>query len=114
MRSSLGVSVLVALGLIALGQIVFAQTTTPCLGCVDAPLCLDTCAYANDGVCQDGGPNSADSSCAYGTDCADCGGRPYDSGKGIGFENKVLPKGYVGSPGDPGEPGLCPRFSLSY
>ena len=37
--------------------------------------CLNTCAFANDAVCQDGGPGSVDSSCGMGTDCDDCGVR---------------------------------------
>src|SRR5690554_5642038 len=39
------------------------------------PLCTNTCAYAFDGVCDDGGPGSAYSVCDYGSDCADCGPR---------------------------------------
>lgn len=38
-------------------------------------LCQDSCAYARNNVCDDGGPNSAYADCAYGTDCADCGPR---------------------------------------
>lgn len=34
--------------------------------------CLNTCEYANDNNCQDGGPGSRSSFCAYGTDCDDC------------------------------------------
>jgi len=36
------------------------------------------CAYALDGACQDGGPNSVSSKCSLGTDFADCGTRYYD------------------------------------
>lgn len=36
-------------------------------------LCLNTCQYAYDGECDDGGPGAAFSLCDYGTDCADCG-----------------------------------------
>jgi len=39
------------------------------------PLCMDTCQYAFDGECDDGGPGSMFAECAYGTDCADCGPR---------------------------------------
>ncbi|MCB9554579.1 MAG: hypothetical protein H6707_00665 [Deltaproteobacteria bacterium] len=35
-------------------------------------LCSNTCATANDGECDDGGPWSDTSHCALGTDCADC------------------------------------------
>jgi hypothetical protein len=42
-------------------------------------LCTNTCEYANDGDCDDGGPSSDTSLCDYGTDCGDCGTR-YGSG----------------------------------
>ena len=42
-------------------------------------VCENTCggcgAWASDGACDDGGPESAYSECAYGTDCFDCGER---------------------------------------
>jgi hypothetical protein len=38
-------------------------------------LCSDSCQYAGDGECDDGGPGAAYDVCAYGTDCADCGPR---------------------------------------
>lgn len=34
--------------------------------------CMETCATAGDGTCQDGGPGSKSSTCAPGTDCTDC------------------------------------------
>jgi hypothetical protein len=38
--------------------------------------CSNTCNYASDGDCDDGGPGSEFSgSCSLGTDCADCGTR---------------------------------------
>lgn len=37
--------------------------------------CNNTCAYASDGDCDDGGPNSDYSLCALGSDCDDCGDR---------------------------------------
>ncbi|MFK7992458.1 MAG: DUF418 domain-containing protein [Sandaracinaceae bacterium] len=40
------------------------------------PGCADTCESANDGECDDGGPDSLFDVCALGTDCADCGVRP--------------------------------------
>lgn len=46
--------------------------------CYSAPcetLCANTCEYAYDGQCDDGGPGSEFAVCEYGTDCADCGGR---------------------------------------
>ena len=42
---------------------------------VVTPICDDSCATANDGVCNDGGTDSADATCALGTDCTDCGDR---------------------------------------
>ncbi len=35
--------------------------------------CTNTCEFANDGICDDGGPNSFSRSCDLGTDCGDCG-----------------------------------------
>lgn len=37
--------------------------------------CRDTCAYSNDGACDDGGLGSEYSDCNVGTDCWDCGSR---------------------------------------
>ena len=37
--------------------------------------CDDTCAYAYDGACDDGGAGSEFNVCALGTDCGDCGSR---------------------------------------
>lgn len=48
---------------------------------VDAPPappdddCSNTCLYAFDGTCDDGGPGSSFSLCMLGTDCSDCGSR---------------------------------------
>ena len=39
------------------------------------PGCSNTCATANDGECDDGGPDSLYSICDLGTDCNDCGPR---------------------------------------
>jgi len=38
-------------------------------------LCDDTCDFAYDGECGDGGPGSTWDVCEYGTDCSDCGPR---------------------------------------
>jgi hypothetical protein len=50
--------------------------------CMDAPvtLCTNTCQYAMDGACDDGGAGAAFSVCDLGTDCADCGSRMGGSG----------------------------------
>ena len=37
--------------------------------------CTNTCAYASDGECDDGGPGSEFATCVRGTDCFDCGVR---------------------------------------
>jgi uncharacterized protein len=37
--------------------------------------CQNTCAYANDNECDDGGPGALNSLCSYGSDCNDCGAR---------------------------------------
>ncbi|MDA7744754.1 hypothetical protein N8911_01510 [bacterium] len=38
-------------------------------------LCDDSCPFANDGVCDDGGKDSLHDVCQLGTDCNDCGER---------------------------------------
>ena len=44
--------------------------------------CFNTCPghpeFADDGVCDDGGPGAVYSNCPYGTDCADCSARFHD------------------------------------
>ena len=37
--------------------------------------CSDTCLYARDGECDDGGPGADFHECPVGTDCGDCGPR---------------------------------------
>jgi len=54
-------------------------------------LCTNTCTYANDGDCDDGGPNSDYSLCAYGTDCGDCGPRPATSAADAGTGPEPTP-----------------------
>jgi serine/threonine protein kinase len=45
-------------------------------GCFERnTICYNTCQWANDGECDDGGPGSLYNICAFGTDCADCGPR---------------------------------------
>ena len=38
-------------------------------------VCTDTCVFASDGECDDGGPGYITDFCDYGTDCSDCGPR---------------------------------------
>ena len=45
-------------------------------------LCDNSCQYANDGECDDGGPFSDYDYCGFGTDCADCGPRDDLDGDG--------------------------------
>ena len=47
--------------------------TVDCIG--GATSCTNTCTYASDGDCDDGGPGSDYSLCTLGTDCDDCGAR---------------------------------------
>ena len=42
---------------------------------VDPFLCNEGCFGTRDGICEDGGPGSANALCAFGSDCADCGVR---------------------------------------
>jgi len=46
-------------------------------GCpeIEDQICSDTCEWAFDGECDDGGPNALYDLCALGSDCADCGRR---------------------------------------
>uniref|UniRef100_A0A7S2CHA0 Peptidase S1 domain-containing protein n=1 Tax=Haptolina brevifila TaxID=156173 RepID=A0A7S2CHA0_9EUKA len=37
------------------------------------PHCRNTCEYASDGACDDGGPGSEFAACGVGSDCSDCG-----------------------------------------
>ena len=58
----------------SLAAVVFGLTSLS--GCFpdveEEALCENTCQYAFDGECDDGGPNSQYSLCDCGTDCADC------------------------------------------
>lgn len=56
--------------------------------------CMDTCPWAFDGVCDDGGPGAVYADCPMGTDCADCGPRS-ESGPG-GVPPSDFPGDYPG------------------
>jgi len=45
------------------------------LGSCGKEVCDDTCYWAMDGECDDGGDDSLNDFCEIGTDCADCGTR---------------------------------------
>ena len=49
---------------------------------VSTAICDDSCSFANDGVCDDGGFGSVTDVCALGTDCTDCGDRYDNDGDG--------------------------------
>lgn len=53
---------------------VVASSRAP-LGETATPGCSDTCRWANDGACDDGGEGADYSVCERGTDCGDCGPR---------------------------------------
>jgi hypothetical protein len=59
--------------------------------CDPGGTCYDTCETYGDYECDDGGPDSLYSSCAWGTDCSDCGVRfgspPQCSAVGCGCVN---------------------------
>ena len=50
-------------------------------------LCTNTCLYANDGSCDDGGFQAEYNSCEFGTDCTDCGKRPTQLQAGFSAPN---------------------------
>ena len=55
-----------------------SATTIARLGRCDnpnVPACTETCNFASDGNCDDGGPGSEFFNCARGSDCTDCGVR---------------------------------------
>eukprot|EP00966_Prymnesium_polylepis_P143062 3302075-Prymnesium_polylepis.1 len=48
--------------------------SAPCSSYAGAEaMCENTCSYASDGLCDDGGFGAEYSSCPTGTDCTDCG-----------------------------------------
>ncbi len=44
-------------------------------GALPGMLCSEECPYSGDDECDDGGPDSLDGLCDFGTDCMDCGPR---------------------------------------
>jgi hypothetical protein len=55
-------------------------------------LCMNTCFWADDGDCDDGGPDADYALCPYGTDCGDCGPRPAGG---------LIPESSLGDPASP-------------
>lgn len=71
--------------------------------------CENTCPFARDSECDDGGPGSFLAACRLGTDCADCGARNVSSlpVRELGFrahENQQPAQGLGGASGDGGRP----------
>lgn len=79
---------------------VIALTLSGCFKKQDeeVELCSNTCQYAYDGECDDGGPNADYSLCPCGTDCADCaersqadcGGSSSSSSSGGGYSESMF------------------------
>jgi hypothetical protein len=52
-----------------------AAQATACIPSSAPELCENSCSFARDGVCDDGGSGASFAECALGSDCADCGMR---------------------------------------
>lgn len=59
--------------------------------------CNDSCPFADDGRCDDGGAGSVSSACDLGSDCKDCGPRP---GGGSGPESTDVTTTYYATLGE--------------
>ena len=69
--------------------------------------CTSTCRLASNGDCDDGGPGSEFSVCAYGTDCEDCGART-SAWPPSPWPPSPWPPGLAPSPSPPAVPtGAC-------
>lgn len=53
-------------------------------------LCTDTCGFAADGDCDDGGPGSLTTGCELGSDCTDCGSRIDADEAGIVLADEII------------------------
>ena len=63
------------------GKVVVSDAASAASQTTTTTLCADTCYIGRrNGVCGDGGPGSAYSTCALGTDCTDCGERVLQGG----------------------------------
>lgn len=81
--------------------LLLAVLATGCLRLphADDPDCSDTCRYARDGECDDGGPDALYDVCALGSDCSDCG----PGSRGPTRTGEPVP----GGPGAPPTGGTC-------
>ncbi len=60
-------------------------------GNVAETLCDDSCTFAGDGECDDGGEDSLYSVCEFGSDCEDCGLRWADEEPGASDDDDYAP-----------------------
>ena len=58
-----------------LGTMLICGLLTVSFTSCDEEQCTNTCSFASDGECDDGGSGSITSLCDLGTDCNDCGAR---------------------------------------
>lgn len=69
-------------------------------GCLDGEssgsLCTDTCRFAYDGECDDGGEGAITGLCGLGTDCGDCGARSAGGPPPMMMEGDECPEGCGG------------------
>lgn len=72
----------------------------------DGVLCSNTCDFARDGECDDGGPDAQFDVCELGTDCVDCGARQEQGGTVTNGQNGQ--NGENGQGGTPGGNGTTP------
>lgn len=99
--------------LLALGG-AFIWISVGCNGDGDSSdtICTDTCGYANNGTCDDGGEGSDSSICDFGTDCNDCNPRnPADCPPTCEIEGTTYE---CGADGCGGECGTCEGDALCY
>lgn len=80
------------------GPRLVAQPIRPPTGIDASTLCTNTCQFANDSECDDGGPGSLYDLCDLGSDCQDCGPRVAEGAPGT--PEPIVPD----PPGDPGTP----------
>ena len=57
----------------------------------DSFACSDSCALADNGICEDGGYNAESNACAFGSDCSDCGVRGAEAQENDTANNKIIP-----------------------
>lgn len=59
----------------ALITILFGLCSTFLFTACEPTICDNSCPFADDGVCDDGGDGAVYDVCQYGSDCNDCGER---------------------------------------